>query len=364
MEITTNFKNDKLGRVHYTLPININLLKMKSKIILIILLSSLFSCKKRESTLKIDESTISFTDSTFKTTNHLISKELVNITDSLLIASRIKIIKNYLLVSEEKGNKSLHIVDLPSDEYRGLYLNKGKGPGELLNVWEISENNDKSLSILDYLQNKIVNFNIDSLILKNRFKEEYRLDPSIRSNAISIHNNKIYTLDRNNLKYRLYEVDLTGKIIKGYGEIPEKIDDMHAIKTRSDDLSLAFMSNNKNKFVFAYYFYPLIEIFDIKTNQWNSIIGPINTMPSKQEKFKNDVFYGNVRTTEKYIYVLYKAGVRANGKIIYVFNYEGKCLKKLTLDKNIFTFDVYKDRYIYGINEEIQSKILKFEIKI
>jgi hypothetical protein len=336
---------------------------MKSKIILIALLSFLFSCKKREDTLKIDESTIRFTDSTFKNTNYLKSKELVNITDSLFIASRIKVIKNYLLVSEKKGNKSIHITKLPQDEYLGLYLNKGKGPGELLNVWQLSENTDKSLNILDYLQNKIVSFNIDSLILKNKFKEEYFLAPSIRSNAISIYNNKIYTLDRNNLKHRLYEADLTGKIIKGYGKLPEKIDDMHAIKTRSDDLSMAFMSNNENKFVFAYYFYPLIEIFDIKTNEWNSIIGPINTMPSRKEKFKNDGFYGTIRTTENYIYVLYKAGDRVNGKIVYVFDYKGKCLKKLVLDKNVFTFDVYNDRYIYGINEEVQSKILKFDIK-
>ena len=337
---------------------------MKIIIILIVFLSTLFSCKKKENALKVDESTIRFNDSTFNANENLKSKELTNITDSLFIASRIKVFKNHLLVSEKRGNKSLHIINLLKDEYIGQYLNKGKGPGELLNIWEVSENSDGSLSILDYLQNKIVSYNIDSLIFKNKFKEEYFLSPSIRSNAISIYNNKIYTLDRNNLKHRLYETDFNGKIINGYGEIPDKIDDMHAIKTQSDDLSLAFMSRYKNKFVFAYYFYPLIEIFDIETKQWNSIIGPTNVRPSKKQKFKNKCFYGNVRTTENYIYVLYKAGKRTNGEIVYVFDYEGKCLKKLVLDKNVFTFDVYNDRYIYGINEDKQSKILKFEFKI
>ena len=173
-------------------------------------------------------------------------------------------------------------------------------------------------------------------------------------------NNKFYYVDESDGGYRFFESNLKGENIKGYGNIETDIKFSDPKKNLTGKINNVFMANNKNLFAFAYHYYPLIEMFDIEKNEWKYIKGPTNKTPDND--FKGNFIYSCIRITDKYIYTLYTGSLDdIDVNVIYVFNLNGEPIKKLVLDKGIFTFDVYNDEFLYGLNFE-ENKMFKFEI--
>ena len=51
------------------------------------------------------------------------------------------------------------------------------------------------------------------------------------------------------------------------------------------------------------------------------------------------------------------------GNNIYIFNHQGKIMKKLILDRGIINFEIFEDRIIYGLTDgDKGTRLLKFEI--
>jgi len=327
--------------------------------ILILVLIIFFSCKKEINHIQ-KNATVTFVENDFKSVLNLESIELTVVNDSVYFASRVIIDDDFLYICEEKTDKFLHAIKLPTDEYIGIFGNKGKGPGEILASWALSSPEKGRLLVLDPKQKKVVELTVDSLMKKNIFKREYKLGESTHCHDVIIYNEKMYFTDQNNDEYRMSESDLEGEEVKGYGKLPQN--DKFSTSENKGKVSRTFMVNNKNIFAFSYFYYPLIELYDIDKNEWVSIVGPDNEIPSP--KFVNrELVYGNIRITDDYIYVLYlgrKGKMEMN--VIFVFDHKGLPIKKLILEKNIFSFDVYKDKFIYGLNYE-EGKVLKFEIK-
>ncbi|MBA0884909.1 BF3164 family lipoprotein [Flavobacterium undicola] len=343
-----------------------------NKLIWVFFLSTIvISCNKNKtyntlSNDQINKEAILFDDSNFNNTMKLKSIELSDISDSLIFSGTLVATKNYLLINEIKTDKFIHIIKLPEERYLGKYGNKGKGPGEIIRAWPFSKSEEGNLIILDQRQKKIVEINPDSLIINNSFEKEYHLSPSIECDGVSINNNKIFFLNVGDTTSRLFETNLKGHNLKGYGKLPQLSYSSKNIEFLNQ-IYWSDMDYKKSLFGISYRFMPLLQIFNKEKNKWTTLIGPENFMPSEQN-YRKRTFYNMIKITSNYIYALYN-GKNMDKKdwqdanVIYVFNFEGKFIKKLILDRGIRNFEVFEDKFIYGLGGEVLgTRLLKFDI--
>lgn len=338
------------------------------KILTILIVSLVFtSCHKNRTSEKIKSSLI-FVDEDFKVVNKLKGIELSKITDSLHFSANLIVIKDYLFVNEVESDKFLHAIEIPNDKYLGKFGNKGEEPGEILIPWRLSKSEEGALRIFDLTQKKVVEFNIDSLLNKKGHNKEYRFPTGTRPYSAIIHDDKLFYLDLNNVKHRVFEKKVNDTIIVGHGILPPQRE-LLLSDYNIANMYQASMYNNKDLFAFSYNSIPRVEIFDSKQDKWFSIIGPENYIPLYSEFNSRTLYNPTINISDKYIYTLYngkeyKGDIKAElTNILYVFNHNGGLVKKLVLDRSIFTFDVYKDKFIYALTaEEEVFKILKFEL--
>lgn len=335
---------------------------MKRILLLFTLLS--ISCQKDSEYIK-KKAKIIFTETDVATTylKSLETDSLVKISDTLLYAASVIINNDYLIFNELRTDDFLHIVKLPEEKYLGKYGNKGKGPGEILVPWRFSKSEIGNLRVLDPKQKKIVEFDMDSLIIKDVFKKEYRLPEFVKDNSNGgiIYDNKIFFLSRQDVSSRFFKTDLDGKNLTGYGELA--INNEKIKQSDYNEFSRSDMTNKNNLFVFSYFHLPFIEIFNYDTKEWISIYGPDNSNFSF-ENFSDITYYPSIKITKNFIYALYIGNENINGNQIFVFSHKGNLVRKIVLEKSIFNFDIYKDKYIYGLhfNKEEETKAVKFEI--
>lgn len=335
---------------------------MKKLLIASYIILLTISCREKPSFNGIDY--IEFNDIDFENIVNLKSEELSDISDSLLFPTRLIVNDGYLLINEMNSNDFLHAVELSKNTYIGNYGNRGFGPGEILVPIKLSRSNANLLSVLDPKQKKIVEFNVDSLIYNESFETEYNLPTSVRSTSATIIKEKFFFLDENNPENRLYETGINGGKLIGYGKLPKR---GNLSIQKYEQICLANMFGKDNLFSFSYHFLPLLEIFDMESSKWISVVGPDDyNLPSNSSR-NNKQYYNQVLISDEYIYALFNGNnitdlKSEHASTLYVFNYSGIPIKKIALDKGIISFDIYKEKYIYGINLEEDPKILKFQM--
>ena len=343
-----------------------------TKLILVFLLSTiLISCNKESnydelSNSKINKDAVLFNDTDFNEITELKSVELSSISDSLLGSGTLVITKNYLLIDEVKTDEYIHIIKYPEEKYIGKFGNKGKGPGEIIVAWPFLKSNEGNLMVLDRMQKKVVEINPDSIIKNNSFEKEYKLKPSVLCDGVSIYNNKIFFLNVGDTTARLFETNLEGENLNGYGKLPE-LSNSSKNKIFSMQVYSSDMDHNNDIFALSYRFMPLIQIFNKTKNKWTKLVGPENLMPT-EKNYNDRTFYNMIKVTDNYVYALYNGKKFPGqgwqeGNVIYVFNLDGKIMKKLILDKGIRNFEVFEDHIIYGLTDGDKGTILlKFKI--
>ncbi|MFH6602297.1 BF3164 family lipoprotein [Maribacter algicola] len=334
-----------------------------------ILAALIFSCQSESSYFQENATTV-FIDDDFTKIVHLKSEELDYFSDSLIFGPALSIVNEYLFISEVKTNKFVHILRIPDDVYLGKFGRKGVGQGEILIPWEFSKSKDGLIRILDKQQNKLVEYYADSLAYRGQFNKEYFLDPMAMVTSASIYNNKLYFLNRSDSEFRLYEKGLSDGYEKGYGELPEKAYFFMSNKKHREICS-ANLTNRENIFVVSYRYIPMIQIFDLDKSRWVSIVGPENSVPRYKNQTSSTYYHPSIKISDDYIYALYngkkKKGIYSQqGNTIYMFSHDGVPIKKIVLDKNIVSFDIYDSKFIYAysFNENLEPKILKFALNL
>lgn len=321
---------------------------------------------------------LSYTDEDFKIEENLSSEVIQSISDSLIQPGRISIVDEYLLISDFKAGKPLHILNLKNQNHLGSYGVKGQGPGEVATPWSFSELTSKKFTLVDIVQKKILEYDIDTLLRFNRPVYEQKLNQNGFTQFAKVYGDTIFFDDGYKLNYRLYkskfyDVKNTSSI-NGYGEIPIIVDaEISDIVKR--DMTMAHMKSKNGFFVFVYMYCPRIEIFDYGKKQWKTIISPKNFVPefnkSVQKGFtvtKKTVYaYPDIALTDKYIYALYSEKrimdhVYPKSNSIYVFDFEGNPIKKYNLDKDISFFSVKNDSTIYATNVETNPELVVFSL--
>lgn len=341
----------------------------KATILLSIILIINVSCKKE---IIRDDKLSVVSDKSFISSQNIKTEVLESISDSLLYSTLPFIINDYLFITESNTDHLLHVIKIPEDKYLGKHLNSGSGPGEGLMAWTLYANKGL-LGVYDDKQKKLMEFEFDSLENKIKLKKEYKLPTTIISGRGYHFDNKIYFMSPLiEQEFALQSTDLNGQNLKGYGQRP--IVDKKVFDLKKDinlgNVYNAILDYNKGTFVIGYFSIPMLKIFNSNDNKWMSIAAPNNFTPTKETLYKR-ICYSYVKITDKYIYALYDGRTdvadgpqRQNTNIIYVFDHQGKPIKKIVLDEGIFTFSIYKDTYLYGIrlNKEGEFKLVKAKI--
>lgn len=328
---------------------------MKSIIVIIALILLFPSCKEGNKRIT-NKTTVEFTDKDFPFSVNVKTHLLSSISDSLIFTSIpfIHKSKGHLFISESKSEYLFHVIKIPEDIYIGGYVKRGEGPGEGLMSWSIYETENKLLGLYDDKQKKIIEFNVDTLLVSNNFSKEYNVLATLQTGRVIRYNEKIYFTDRYGEDKRiLFSIDTSGKNRVGYGELPNVRDVFFEFKNR--DVFTTKLAHNKNVIGLCYTKMPLIEIFQINTSEWISIVGPNRYTPNPKDYLESD-FYEQIRITDNYVYALYHQTNFGNDdprnqnyNLIYVFDLKGQPVKMIKLDSGIYSFDVYKDSLLYGL---------------
>lgn len=310
------------------------------------------------------EGAFHFTDEDFEIRKKIQGEVLKNLSDSLLFSGTLSINGNYLIIDEIKSGKAFHIIELPQKEYLGLYGNKGRGPGEVLSIWPVLDAPPGFIRVLDNSTNKIVEYEIDSLLLNQGYSREYSTH-GIFMDGLAIINDSIYFLDRNSKENRIFIADSSGSVVNKTGSLPEFKDVIR--KNVPPDYYWADLDYEENVVAISYRFLPVIQIFNVLEHKWTILSGPDSVV--RTINYSNYSSYNNIQVTDKAIYALYN-GKKFEGddwqhcNEVYVFNLQGEILRKYELDIGIKNFCIFKDEVLYGLRDSEEGQILiQFDLK-
>jgi hypothetical protein len=268
---------------------------------------------------------------------------------------------------------------LKRDQLSEGYLKKGRGPSEAIGAFcsGISGNN---LWAYDITLKKILMTDKTKAIAKN--------NPSFNTFPLKIDLYNIALIDstrflvngRVDSKYKIQEMDFSGKIIAEFGEfkhIPENIP-LDAVKDACH--SFFFQKPSGSKVAMSYLHTDVLEIYEIKKPYRSKAVqGPLGfdldfkvgtqgkfSYMEKTDETKKAFIAGAV--TDKYIYLVYSGLSHAEkadwsyGKFVYVYDWNGNPIKKLNLDRRITGITVSKDdktMYSYDVDKGflVEAKI-------
>lgn len=336
---------------------------MKTKFLAILLLVFI-SCKNNEFRAEIAKGAIQFKDEDFKIQEKIQGEVLTDISDSLVFSGTLSINDDKLIIDEIKAERALHVIELPQEKYIGLFGDKGRGPGEVLSVWPIIDAPKGKVRMLDNRSHKIVEYSIDSLISNKAFNKEYSTG-KIYMDGATIIQDHVYSLNHNSKDNRIFITDFRGNVIGKEGDLPEL--NSVAKEKMPPDYYWADMDYKNDVLAISYRFLPVIQIFNLASQDWTTLSGPDSQINTKN--YKDYTLYNNVQVTDKYIYALYN-GKKFEGddwqhtKTVYVFELNGDLLKKYKIDVGIKNFCIYKNETLYGLSDgKTGQTLVKFSLK-
>ena len=258
----------------------------------------------------------------------------------------------YLIIENEDGsiNQMVLIFDLNKEIVIKGFGNKGKGPGEFINITSILEDKNDTLYIYDNSKKTMNIYNINNVLNNNKILPEIEKKMNMNEGdpwALCMLDNKIIATGAFiNGALCFYNLDLFP--IKTTGELPK------IITNRMEKYLYLQTTNivkniNKQKIVFARRNDDILEIYNFDGKKLKTIQGPDIIEPSwlaKRIEFKDRIYtYNSLATDNNYIFAVYagkkkeKPGnwINAQGKNIFVFDWNGNPIKKITTDFHILS---------------------------
>lgn len=341
-------------------------MKFLTSFFLLILISTLLSCKENDRNLL--NSTYKIQDGDFLEVDSLESTPLTQISNSLFIPTTLIVVDDHLIISERTGDSLLHLINLDNngrEEYLGRYLRKGDGPKEARLAWKLFPIDKKDFGLYDAELRRVMRFNLDSLKMTNESTAEFQLD--FYGNGISVLDSNFYYLNANDRSSRFFSKNISKGNVKGFGSLPKLKTDNYIQDERDKNYQIEFsrLERFEQKFLITYYNIPYLEIFDLERK--NQIgIEWFDPMPGPKELGRR-TYFASGQILENKIYLLSMAGdpsARPRNNEIYVLDSEGNPIQKLVLDTNIFEFRVHND-IIYALTSESNAsdfQLIKFQI--
>ncbi len=321
-------------------------------------------------------------DLDFGATIQLKSEPLSYIKNQLVRPAQLLLMNDLLLVTDNKSEKPLHVINLKEQKYLGQFINKGEGPNEISSPWKLSKVDENSFIITDIRQRKYLGYTLENLLASSTpFTEEKTVQTGFVSSFFydKDHNKLFYTGNLTD-NYRLHEKNLNSKEVKGYATLLEADSGSNTIEVKNH-LSHTGASANKDYslFVFSYIYSPILETYNIKTKELKTVVIPHDNEPIYRSRINEGVTEVAVTQTslleftssiisDKYIYALYAGRPifeeTPHNSTIYVFDHDLNPIKKYSLNEEIDTFVIKDDNILYGLDNitEIYPRILKYKL--
>lgn len=289
-----------------------------------------------------------------------------------------------ILVYDEKANENLfHLFDPMEPEYVTSFGRKGQGSDEFIMPFDMKNYNDTMGTVYDYATKKLVSFCSNDVLdghpeyilsYKDIFPNTVKLFATRFNTIISFgfYDDAMFYLQRNN------------QLLQKIGEFPYR--DVNERKMDNRLKGMAYqgvLQNNisNDRFVYAVnsaeivYFYKIDSLKVIPVCKYEFTYpnykpvqrGNTRSAPVSSTNIKTFI---DVTATDDCVYMLYSGknfkedGMRVfESNVLYVFDWNGKPLKKYLLDVPVTRLCVNKEgNAIYAFANIPETTLVKFEV--
>ena len=310
----------------------------------------------------------------------LSTERLINYpTDSLLKPKGILSFGDYIIIRNDRGRKHFTIFNTQT-ETTSFALERGEGPNESIMTQEMFEGQDNQsfyshdIAKKEIFETSLIDFSTKPLSVNTgKLQSFYRLKDN-RFVGSSISGNPRFVI-----------ADSTAKIITGNGVFNKNEEHTEIDATQWAYLYSGYSTINpiKKKAAIFSIFAGHFDIFSFEKDQINNVItkhyeGPIaQKTKHSQPAFSTNskMHFVSVTSTKNHIYALYSGisflemmskgkgtkGMHTNKLLVY--DWDGKLIKYLELDNEIFALS-YNEKHdiFYGISELDEPVLYSFKI--
>lgn len=283
---------------------------------------------------------------------------------------RVELADSLLLISNSSKDKQLCIYNLRNGK-SVFRFNTGRGPGEMLSLYDLSVSSDRTVALVDVTMNSISLYSLDSLIeesFQGSSQTVIDLEGKTIINTVCFKGDELYgTGNVDGARIFKLNFDGTNTPIASYspdtknGGLDRFINEAYMGKITYD--------SSHDAFVIACLHADQIEVYDCKTGEVRFIKGPDNEEP----RYKVVADYGGtlahlqgeitayrqVTTDLNYIYTFY-TGRSKDYTEMRVFDWTGRMVKVFLLPVEASRFDIDEEGMLYVADSDT---ILVYNIK-
>ncbi len=311
--------------------------------------------------------------------------DTIAVEPALLEVVEMAVIDEFLVALDTKGDNYFHFFDLKSLEFLGSSIGKGQGPSEETFIYPYFMSTGKNEFLY---QNNIsiktgrINKAGNSIEILKEIKFPSEL--ANIDHTFMLMDNNVYGWDiTRNSSREFVGFNTNDREIFEFG--PEFPDTKKNIPKKKKALAFTKAITIKpdgNLFAAAYDVFPILRIYT-KTgslhkevhfmNNQNFPATTINSTTPVAQVMKQMINYLKIKSTEKYIYGLYTGKTQGNfnrvgglsniSNEIHVWDWSGNPIKKILLDKEIFSFVVdKKDSFLICHSLEHANTFFKYAL--
>ena len=363
---------------------------MNFKLVLMILV--FFSCQKKNTqTILADANNDTFfSDDQFTVRKHLAAikwdaESMMAVPDGIFVREG----EDILIIKDRKSKPMVHLFSIENKKYIKSFGVNGRGPGEFLNINSIDYSpSNKIYWFYDGTLKRLTGFSPDIMLSSSEQVSPYKIIAI--TNEVALYkpqwlNTNILVGTLSFSDERLAFIDFGGDLIKTTGRLPKLNNNI------PEGMLSSFYGGtlrlNKDRIVVASKYCDMIDFYDEKGSEMMRLRGPEGFNPELEMLEvpgmkgpitaignKTRIGYQDVCATDDYIYLLYSGRSRkfevennivmSSGRIIYVIDWEGKPIARLSLDYDLRFFSVDESKkQIYGIAVGELYDIVSFNYK-
>jgi hypothetical protein len=320
--------------------------------------------------------------------------ELTNLTHQLIklppVVSQpmhIVLLETALVITDLKSDHFFHIFNYPGFTYSGSFVRKGKGPGEELFINPFVHKTQDDLIVY-----QSVNF-INTLKF-NPASASLEIAKSLEVIGNLIDFQQMFPLGESYIAWNLLDdcsrelllYDPSQERTFSFGPpLPDYGRQLPLAKQKMISDKIFSVKPDQKKFAALFFYFPILRIYAadgtlLKDARYNNhqqfpeaVISEYRTAALHEKVMIN---YQKIKSTDQFIYGLYVGKTHGelpemsdfyhfhdNSAEIHVWDWEGNPVRKLLLDKKIFSFDVSRDdKVLIGSSVNDPDHLFRFAL--
>lgn len=304
---------------------------------------------------------------------HLNHEKEIVISESFINLFNIYVVDSTLILKCNDQDKDIiNLFNIETGKKTASFLKNGRGPNEMLWVKDVQFNGtNRQLDVYDNATKRVVRFSLDS-ILKGIYIPSKETKVSFR-NYFAITASDSITIGQGTDENTILGVYKQDSLIQSFLKFPDNIPFFEAQSLAYQGLIRT--NNAAQKFVYASFNSNLLSIFTLNNNKATIDTVLYSYLPRYEDNSQDDSYsikpiddvplgFSYISVTNDYIYALYLGKTQKShpesffqSNQIYVLDWEGNCVSKIILDKEIWSFCVDKNnQLIYAIEINYQTE--------